>query len=318
MNNKIDIRVISGIVNLDERKAKLTEENIKVLDTVKEILTLGNTDIMTVQMVADYYEVNLNTIEQLISRNKEELVENGLKDLTGKETRDKLVTYNLSVTNHRGYFECEGLKFANRRNTLINKRVLLNIGMLLRDSEVARELRRRILDIVYDASENNGSIEIVVNDIDEEIRLSQELGVAIMQGDMNKVIELNTRIFALKNKRISELETESNYKGEVIEGLAENISLQEKRQRINQIIRRTGSQYSEKWALLYSEFEKKYHMNLDRRIASCGVKVKNKLDYIDKVEHMIPELYELTVKLFESNVDKIVDEIKNVTNKKAL
>lgn len=318
MDNKIDTRVVSGIVDFNERKAKLTEENIKVLDTVKEILTLGNTDLMTVQMVADYYEVPKRTINSLIFDNREELLENGLKIVSGKEVKDILVNSPQELTNYKGYFEYENQKFANRSNTLINKRVLLNIGMLLKYSEVAKELRRRILDIVYDADEGNGNTENVINEIDEELKLSQELGVAMIQGDMDKVMELNTKIFALKNKRINVLEEENTYKGGVIQGLADNITLQEKRQRINQIIRRTGNQYPERWALLYSEFEKKYHMNLNKRMESCGLKVKNKIDYIDKVEKMIPELYELAVKLFESNVDKIVDEIKNATSKKVM
>lgn len=311
MNSKIDIRVASGIVDFNERKSNLTEENIRVLDTVKEILTLGNTDLMTVQMVADYYEVPERTVSDLITENKKELEENGLKVYKRKEIIEKF--------ENTGYPYLEkGIKIPNRGLRLMSKRTLLNIGMLLRYSEVAKELRRRILDIVYDSSENNGSIETIVNEIDEEIKLSQELGVAIIQGDMSKVIELNTKIFAIKNKRIAKLEEENGYKGEVIEGLAENISLQEKRQRINQIIRRTGNQYSNRWALLYSEFEKKYHMNLSKRMESCNIAIKNRLDYIDRVEHMIPELYELAVKLFESDVNKIVNEIKNVTNKKAL
>ena len=64
----------------------------------------------------------------------------------------------------------------------MTKRTLLNIGMLLRDSEVAKELRRRILDIVHDAENGNGSIETVVNEIDEEKKLSMELG------DLKKIV----------------------------------------------------------------------------------------------------------------------------------
>ena len=74
------------------------------------------------------------------------------------------------------------VKIPNRGLRLMTKRTLLNIGMLLRDSEVAKELRRRILDIVHDAENGNGSIETVVNEIDEEKRLSMELG------DLKKIV----------------------------------------------------------------------------------------------------------------------------------
>ena len=55
------------------------------------------------------------------------------------------------LTNYRGYFKADGQKFANRSNLLFPKRAILNVGMLLRDSAVAKEVRNRLLDIVHDA-----------------------------------------------------------------------------------------------------------------------------------------------------------------------
>ena len=187
--------------------------NIKVLENVKKILTFGNTEFITTQMVADYFEVEKKTIEKLIERNKEELEENGLKVFKGKEVKD-LVSDKMSVTNFRGYFIIDDQKFANNKNILISKRVLLNIGMLLRDSEVAKELRRRILDIVHDAEQGKGSIETIENEINEEEKLTTELSKAILKGDMAKFMELTTKINELKNKRIVELEEQvEGYEG---------------------------------------------------------------------------------------------------------
>lgn len=46
MNN---IEVIeNGIIDLEERKLQINENNIKVLESVKEILTLGQSELMTV------------------------------------------------------------------------------------------------------------------------------------------------------------------------------------------------------------------------------------------------------------------------------
>ena len=92
--------------NINDRNEIMEDcvRNIEILESVKEILTLGNTEFVTVQMVADYFEVDRNTIDQLISRNKEELKENGLKEYKGKEVKEILVTDTMSVTNYRGYF----------------------------------------------------------------------------------------------------------------------------------------------------------------------------------------------------------------------
>jgi len=99
------------------------------------------------------------------------------------------------------------------------------------------------------------------------------------------------------------------YKEDVIIGLVEDIDLSTKRQRITQIIRHNSKNYSERYNLLYTEFEKKYHCNLEARMSTYNSnnkpKVKNKMDYIDKGMNKIPQLYELCVKIFENDVEKL-------------
>lgn len=99
------------------------------------------------------------------------------------------------------------------------------------------------------------------------------------------------------------------YKEDVIIGLVEDIDLSTKRQRITQIIRHNSKNYSDRYNLLYTEFEKKYHCNLEARMNTYNSnnkpKVKNKMDYIDKGMNKIPQLYELCVKIFENDVEKL-------------
>lgn len=195
--------------------------NIEVLESVKKILTLGSTEFVTAQMAADYFGVDKGTIDVLILRNKEELENNGLKNYKRKEVRETFlnlqdVSSNIQTGRGKDVVTIGDIQF-NVTNTgilLISKRVLLNIGMLLRDSEVAKELRRRILDIVHDAEQGKGSIETIENEINEEERLTTELSRAILKGDMAKFMELTTKINELKNKRIVELEEQvEGYEG---------------------------------------------------------------------------------------------------------
>jgi len=99
------------------------------------------------------------------------------------------------------------------------------------------------------------------------------------------------------------------YKEDVIIGLVEDIDLSTKRQRITQIVRHNSKNYSDRYKLLYTEFEKKYHCNLEARMSTYNSnnkpKVKNKMDYIDKGMNKIPQLYELCVKIFENDVEKL-------------
>lgn len=331
----MDKRIENGIINVKERRTQMTENNIHILENVKDILTIANTDLITVQMGADYYKVGLEAINSLIKNNRDELIENGLKIykkkdflkvLEGHLRNNKQMNGKSILTFNDGY----ELIFPNRGMYLMTKRTLLNIGMLLRDSEIAKELRKRILDIVHDAENGNGNIDTISNEIDEETRLKVDYVDAMMSGDLVKMNEINAKLFELKNKRILELEKESKHKSGVIEGLAENITLAEKRQRLNQIIRINGiDKVTDRWNLLYSEFEKKYHLDLSKRmnnlvykgkiINNFGEEIKvtkkmkeNKLEYIDKVLNQLNELYELSVKLFEIDLDKLLDNIKNV------
>ena len=213
----MDKRINEGIIDLNERKQKINEENIHILEQVRSILTIGKTDLITIQMCAGYFEVSISAIKMLISRHKDEFKENGLKVYSRKEINDmfsndsdvileKTDRYKDVLKSHH-----VTLEIANRGLSLMTKRTLLNIGMLLRDSEVAKELRYRILDIVHDAENGNGSIETVVNEIDEEKKLSMELGTAIVEGNLSKVVEITTKINELKNKRISELQPKADW-----------------------------------------------------------------------------------------------------------
>ena len=104
---------------------------------------------------------------------------------------------------------------------------------------------------------------------------------------------------------------EITHKEDVIIGLTDDIDLASKRQRINQIIRfGANGRYAERYSLLYREFEKKYHINIKRRLLNPDVKklkpkVNSKMKYIDSVLNKIPELYEISCKLFENDVDKL-------------
>ena len=108
-----------------------------------------------------------------------------------------------------------------------------------------------------------------------------------------------------------QLTSEVQYKEDVIIGLTQDIDLCTKRQRITQIVRhKAKDNYAQRWNLLYSEFERKYHIDLKRRIANCNVKpkIKNKIDYIERELNMVSELYEIACKIFESDVEELKKE----------
>ncbi|MCC0684066.1 hypothetical protein [Clostridioides sp. ZZV14-6345] len=170
-------------------------DRVDVLEHVKEILTLANTDFSTVELVSEYYEVDRDTIKKLIQRNRIELELDGLKLYKYNDIAEVLenTKKGLDVT----------FKIPPRGLILIPKRAILRIGMLLRDSEVAKEVRTRLLDIVHDAEEQT---EIVIEEIRNEQNIKEDMLEAIISGDHNKLSVLQTELIGLKNKRISYLE----------------------------------------------------------------------------------------------------------------
>ena len=94
--------------------------------------------VLTKQMVADYYEVDERTIERFLAANEEELTHNGYFLCRGNSLKDFKLRFASDIdvatkTTVLGLFDF---------------RSFLNIGMLLTESEKAKWLRARILDIV--------------------------------------------------------------------------------------------------------------------------------------------------------------------------
>ena len=215
--------------NQNEREIIMNEERLDILDKVKELVFMKGTEYMTTKMVADYYEVSYEAIKSLVSRHKKELTQNGYKLVTGKEMKKFLVSFNLKLTNKKGYFECNGEKFANRSNGLFNKRSILNVGMLLTDGDIAEQVRTLLLDNHEQLNNihkklDNGE-EITEEDIDksnplyfvnrekelrqQELDLKISLAEAINAGDMNKYMAIDCQKNKIKEDLL-DLEKERN------------------------------------------------------------------------------------------------------------
>jgi len=112
------------------------------------------------------------------------------------------------------------------------------------------------------------------------------------------------------------MQLQLTHKEDVIIGLVDTTSLNDKRQILNRVVKYKGASFQERWRELYKQFEMKYHIDLNLRIRRyneySSPKVKNKVDYIDKVMNKIPELYEIAVKLYETDVKALQDELYNI------
>ncbi|KUL22877.1 restriction endonuclease [Streptomyces regalis] len=116
-------------------------ERTDVLDKVKALSLLPDGMHVTTAMVAAYFGVTAEAIRQLKARHREELSCSGMVTLQGPELaefkRDVLSRFPGGYPQPRASL------------TLYSRRAVLNIAMLLRDSEVARQVRTYLLDMEY-------------------------------------------------------------------------------------------------------------------------------------------------------------------------
>ncbi|WP_253184428.1 hypothetical protein [Bacillus thuringiensis] len=123
----------------------------EVLEKVKGVAFLTGDFELTIQMAAEYYEVSIETIKTVIKRNRDEFNEYGeLRVLKGKLLRE-----------FKGQVQLEPDLELAPSLTLINRRGLLRIGMLLTESEVAKAVRNYLLNIeeVSDDEQKRWAVE---------------------------------------------------------------------------------------------------------------------------------------------------------------
>ena len=246
----------NDLLESKELREKLVAK-VEVLEKVKKLLLIPGIELATVKQVADFYEVEETTIKMVVTRNREELQEDGLNSLTGRDTKQMLESNNLLPSNFRGGFETNGMRFSNRGNTLLPRRAILRIGMLLRDSEIAKEIRTQLLNI-----EEKATPEVKTMDINEEQSLALSVGMAYASGNPDAIMIATTKMMDFKNRHIARLNESNN-------ALANGILAWEDRSRINFAVRKMAAYahitVGKAWSELYKQLKNGFHIDLQSR-----------------------------------------------------
>ena len=110
---------------------------------------------------------------------------------------------------------------------------------------------------------------------------------------------------------------DNNHKQEVINGLTDDIDIYKKKDVINRICRRRNGNYANRYKELYKCFRETFHVDLEARCEGYNlkqVKRKDKLTTIAYAEKfgLIDDLYSCCVKLYETEVKEIIEELRQV------
>ncbi len=115
---------------------------VDVLEKVRALRLLPDGLHVTTEGVAQYFAVHKEAVHSVVRRHREELIANGMTTLTGDELR---VGDVVKTTTSSGD-PVESYPQGRSHLRVFTRRTVLNIAMLLRDSEVARCVRAYLLD----------------------------------------------------------------------------------------------------------------------------------------------------------------------------
>ena len=295
-------------------------ENVEVLAKVKNLFLIPEMEVMTTKMVADYYEVDIGAIKMCYQRNKDEINSDGvlhkkLGDMQLERKKQDVTIVNYQTKIVINYPNCS-IEVPNAGITVFSQRAILRIGMLLRDSKIAKEIRTQLLNTF-----ENSTIEQKTSSIDEEIILQANVGKAYMSGNLEEFAQASMLYNAFQNRHMVKLENENIKLTEINKGLeTENALLARKtmewgnKSTLNALIRKFATEcfgnnsysFSNAWNSFYKYLKYKHGYDIPNRHTA-----KNMIDRITDDE--FPNAIAVAVSLLKSNNIDVVKVI-NVIN----
>lgn len=251
----------------DKRLRESVINRTEVLDRVKQLILLPNTEYATTRMVAEYYEVTTDVIGMIVMANNDEVVSDGYSTISGKELVSK-INLETKTETKRGHYLVDGIKIPYSKQGVFTRRAILRVGMLLRDSEVAKEVRTYLLNVEHDTQEKAPEIiDGITEEINEEQKLLMNIGIAFASGDNTQIL-LATQahhnyVVALKDKRIKKVEDEK----EMI--ITNALTISESRKIIKAIVTNIAAKtkrcYPEVWNEMYRKLNYQLSININGR-----------------------------------------------------
>lgn len=199
---------VSAIDRQNILNNKKAVENIQTYLGVTGMLFQGEYKF-TRQQISDFYIIDNSTIDRYLSQNEEELKHNGYINLKGKALKE--------FKEEFGWMLKEGAKAPQLG--IFNFRSFLNLGMLLTESEKAKAIRSKILDIVIDTlNQNLGGSTKFVNQREEDFLIAMAREPVYRKEfteSLNKYLEMGNYKYAVYTDAIYKaifLEKSAEYK----------------------------------------------------------------------------------------------------------
>lgn len=232
----------------------------------------------------------------------------------GKEVAEKLGYKNVRDAIYK-HVDNDDKGVANRdtlggtqKMTIINESGLYSL-ILSSKLPSAKEFKHWVTSEVLPSIRKNGAY------IRNQENMTPEQLVAAGLIAAQKIIESKEKEIALLNGRCGLLTQAVDDKQDIINAISRNVPAPTKRMMLNRVMRRRSPELAQsRWSYLYARFDEIYHKNVKIRMKNYNAEPGHRkcysiLDFIEKVLNMLDELYDLAVKLFESDFTQLMQEM---------
>lgn len=151
----------SGVQRQNVLNNKFAVEQLKGFLKLNTVEYKGDL-VFTKSQLSNVFDVDERTIDRCISRNNEELLANGYKIIKGRELKEFKEFLHVDDTN------VVDIDAKIPQLGIFSFKALLNIAMLLTESERAKHIRSRILEVVIDVVTKKAKDKAYINQRDAD------------------------------------------------------------------------------------------------------------------------------------------------------
>ena len=169
---------------------------------------------VTTAMAAVYFEVEHKTIQKLVERNRVELSSNGMAILRGEALR-RFESDNMSLSNKSYPQTVSNL-------TVLPRRAVLNIAMLLRDSDVARRVRVYLLDAEESTRAAPGVLERYVTEL--AATTAARVACEIVDARIDARLKPHTEVIGALSVKVTNVECAISAVQDTLAGVREELA----------------------------------------------------------------------------------------------
>jgi len=254
---------------------------VEILDKVKKLLLYKGIDVATVKQLADYFSspnrkdkygepnpqiIDAETIKKCYQRSKDEIDSDG----TALNSPSFWKGHFVPTKSMRGQVEFKiddntKLIIPTRGVRCFSKRATLRIAMLLRDSDVAKEIRTQLLNTEEHSTDEQKTVEIN-NELDI---IQKNIGIACTFGTKEEVALAFKEYTDYQNRYSTMLQAKNDELATNNKALAGEVLTWTTRDSVNKAVRVIAGTLNQPfgyvWKYLYDELLYHHHISLSMR-----------------------------------------------------